>query len=68
MTAHRRDGFSAERLPDAVQRLLSEHGWQPFRVSVPGAAPGTKAQWREWSDAHWPLAWRVPVRPRISLC
>ena len=45
-----------------MQRLLAEHGWRPSRVRVPRNAPGSKEQWREWSDAHWPLTWRVPVR------
>ena len=44
-----------------MQRLLDDHGWRPQRVRVPGTAPGTRQQWKEWSDAHWPLTWRAPV-------
>lgn len=29
-------------------------------------APGTKEQWREWTDAHWPLCWRPPEATKPS--
>ncbi len=57
-----RQGHPEGQLPPAVQRLLDEHSLQPQRVQVPGLAPGTRQQWRDWSDAHWPLSWRAPVR------
>jgi len=57
-----RQGYAEGQLPPAVQRLLTEHSLQPQRVQVPGLAPGTRQQWRDWSDTHWPLSWRAPVR------
>ncbi len=56
-----RDGCLEGQLPGSVQRLLSEHGWRATRVRVPSTAPGSKEQWKEWSDAYWPLTWRIPV-------
>lgn len=33
---------------------------------VPLHAPGTREQWREWTDAHWPLCWRPPEATKPS--
>lgn len=33
---------------------------------VPLHAPGTREQWREWTDVHWPLCWRPPEASRPS--